>query len=417
MKIKLKYVFAVVLFFTCANCFAQDTIKIMAWNLLGYRNSPSNREQYYRKVIKYADPDIITVNEIDGQSTVTGFLNNVMNYYTPGVYAAGIYINGFDTDNAIFYKVSKFQFLTNQPIATPLGRDVNNFVVRHIVSNQYVNILGCHLKASTGSANEIRRANEVAAVRNVTNSYPAGTNFTMQGDFNFYSSLDSAYKNMVRVVPGNEGQFIDPYPLVTGTYNNAAYSQYHTQSTRTRALSDSGATGGLDDRFDFIFYSKAVKDTGGMYYIPNSCKPLGNDGLHYNDSINRRPNASVPDSIADALYGGSDHLPIISLFKFTTVSAVSNISSFVPDKFFLKQNYPNPFNPVTNIEFDIPRSGNVKLTIFNSLGKEVSALVNERLSPGSYRASWDASAFSSGMYFYKLEGESFSSTKKMLLVK
>ena len=417
MKIKLKYFFAVVLFLVSANCFAQDTIKIMAWNLLGYKNSPSNREQYYRKVIKYANPDIITVSEIDGQATVNGFLANVMNYYTPGEYAAGTYINGFDTDNAIFYRVSKFQFLVNQPIATPLGRDVNDFVVRHIVSNQYINILGCHLKASNTAADAIRRANEVQAVRNVTNSYPAGTNFTMQGDFNFYSSLDSAYKNMVRIVPGSEGQFYDPYPNVTGTYNNAAYTQYHTQSTRTRALSDSGATGGLDDRFDFIFYSKAVQDTGGMYYIPNSSKPLGNDGSHFNDSINRRPNTSVPDSIADALYGASDHLPIISLFKFTTVSAVTNIGTIVPDKFSLKQNYPNPFNPATNIEFDVPKSGVVRLRIFNSLGKEVSSLVNENLSPGTYRTTWDASALSSGIYFYKLESESFTSTKKMFLIK
>ncbi len=417
MKIKVKYLLAAILFLVSANCFAQDTVKFMAWNLLGYRSSPTNREQYYRTVVKYVDPDIITVSEIDGQTAVTGFLNNVMNYYTPGKYAAGTYVNGFDTDNAIYYKVSKFSFLVNQPIATPLGRDVNDFVVRHIVTNQYVNIMGCHLKASNTAADAIRRANEVQAVRNFTNSFPAGTNFTMQGDFNFYSSLDSAYKNMVRVVPGNEGHFIDPYLLVTGTYNNAAYSQYHTQSTRTRALSDSGATGGLDDRFDFIFNSKAVQDTGGMYYIPNSCKPVGNDGLHFNDSINRRPNVAVPDSIADALYGASDHLPVVSLFKFTTVSAVTNIGSNVPDKFTLHQNYPNPFNPITNIEFDVPKSGLVKLRIFNSLGKEVATLVNENVSPGTYRTTWDASGFSSGIYFYKLESDAFTSTKKLLLVK
>ena len=417
MKNKVKYLFVFILFLTSANCFAQDTIKVMAWNLLAYKTSPHPRDQFFRQVIKYCDPDIITVSEIDGQTAVTGFLNNVMNYYTPGVYAVGTYINGFDTDNAVYYKVSKFQFLVNQPIATPLGRDVNDFVVRHIVSNQYLNLLGCHLKAGNTSADAIRRANEVAAVRVVTDGYPSGTNFTMQGDFNFYSSLDSAYKNVVRINPGHEGQFIDVYPTVTGTYNNAAYKPYHTQSTRVRALSDSGATGGLDDRFDFIFISKAIQDTGGAYYIPNSCHPIGNDGNHYNDSINKRPNTAVPDSIADALYGASDHLPVMSLFRMSSVSAVINLGTNVPDKYFLKQNYPNPFNPATNIEFDVPKSGMVKLRIFNSLGKEVATIVNENLSPGSYRSSWDASGFSTGLYFYKLEGEGFTSTKKMLLVK
>ena len=78
-----------------AGLFAQDTLKILSWNLLGYKASPHPREQYYRKVIKAVNPDIIVVNEIDGQSTVTGFLNNCAIYSTPNLYSAVNYISWF----------------------------------------------------------------------------------------------------------------------------------------------------------------------------------------------------------------------------------------------------------------------------------------------------------------------------------
>jgi hypothetical protein len=83
----------------------------------------------------------------------------------------------------------------------------------------------------------------------------------------------------------------------------------------------------------------------------------------------------------------------------------------------LKQNYPNPFNPLTNIRFDIPRSSNVNLIIYNALGREVTILVNEKLSTGSYEVDWNASGYPSGVYFYKLETDDFVKARKMVLIK
>ncbi|MDD5361148.1 MAG: alpha/beta fold hydrolase [Ignavibacteria bacterium] len=90
-----------------------------------------------------------------------------------------------------------------------------------------------------------------------------------------------------------------------------------------------------------------------------------------------------------------------------------------PTVFALSQNYPNPFNPVTKISFNLPKdfSGNVTLKIFDMTGKEVAQLMNESLTTGLYEARWDASKFSSGIYFYKLTAGSFSDVKKMILVK
>jgi len=80
--------------------------------------------------------------------------------------------------------------------------------------------------------------------------------------------------------------------MLTGTFNQAPYAPYHTQSTRVRAFGG-GATSGLDDRFDFLLYSTAVKNGGKVSYVANSMTPYGNDGNHYNDSINKQPNTAV----------------------------------------------------------------------------------------------------------------------------
>ena len=89
----------------------------------------------------------------------------------------------------------------------------------------------------------------------------------------------------------------------------------------------------------------------------------------------------------------------------------------IPDRFSLHQNFPNPFNPVTRIKFDIPKQSYVKLKIFDILGREVANLVNSEYNPGSYTLDFNASEFSSGVYFYRIEAGDFVQTKKMLLLK
>jgi hypothetical protein len=109
----------------------------------------------------------------------------------------------------------------------------------------------------------------------------------------------------------------------------------------------------------------------------------------------------------------------------TEGEGIKKISSEFPDHYSLSQNYPNPFNPSTKIKFDIPLSRgvpagqgvSVTLKIYDILGREVATLVNELLKPGTYEVEWDASNYPSGVYFYKLQTESFTQTKKMILLK
>lgn len=99
------------------------------------------------------------------------------------------------------------------------------------------------------------------------------------------------------------------------------------------------------------------------------------------------------------------------------VTGISPIGTGIPGSFSLYQNYPNPFNPATKIKFDIPKSGNVKLAVYDIAGKEITELVNQNLSPGSYITSWNAEGRASGVYFYSLEAEGYKENRKMLLIK
>ena len=85
--------------------------------------------------------------------------------------------------------------------------------------------------------------------------------------------------------------------------------------------------------------------------------------------------------------------------------------------FQLDQNYPNPFNPVTKITYALRVSGNVKLSVYDILGKEVSVIVNEHQKAGFYETTFDTSSLSSGIYFYRLSAGDFISNKKMTLIK
>lgn len=98
-------------------------------------------------------------------------------------------------------------------------------------------------------------------------------------------------------------------------------------------------------------------------------------------------------------------------------TGITNLNTGVPGEFKLSQNYPNPFNPSTNIEFALPKNSNVTLKIYNVSGQEVASLVNGEYAAGTYIANWNAVNMASGIYFYTIQTEGFTQTKKLLLVK
>lgn len=115
---------------------------------------------------------------------------------------------------------------------------------------------------------------------------------------------------------------------------------------------------------------------------------------------------------------------IINGIQYGVINQVRNTENF-PIIYQLMQNYPNPFNPVTTIKYSVPTISNIRLVVYDILGREIQVLVNEEKPPGNYRAQFDGTNLSSGVYFYVMKadnlstgsGQSFIETKKLVLLK
>ncbi len=484
--------------------YSQPIHKIMSYNALNYPGSTAaERNPYFSTVISNANPDILVMQEMTSGSGMLDFLNNVLIPINSN-YQAGLFIDGPDTDNAIFFKTDLFTFISNTPITTAL-RDINEFILVHNSTGDTLRIYSVHLKASSGNDNELLRFAEVVELRNVTDALPYYSDFIVCGDFNIYGADEPAYQMLLDDT--YSGYFIDLFNM-PGTWNQSQYAQFHTQSPRTRQFGG-GATGGMDDRFDMILLSQSVFESGDISYVPNSYTAYGNDGLHFNDSINRPPNNAVGQTIANAIHYASDHIPVFASFTFDnpipvdinilsatviendvmlnweTITEINNYGfsiersffsddeinynwkvlgfvpgngttnefhsyqfqdkdlfagnyqyrikqidnngnfkysptvnvTILPNQFTLHQNYPNPFNPSTTISYDLPTNDFVSLKIYDVLGNEITTLVKEEQPAGYHKINFDASALSSGMYFYTLQSGNKILTNKMILIK
>lgn len=115
--------------------------------------------------------------------------------------------------------------------------------------------------------------------------------------------------------------------------------------------------------------------------------------------------------------GGNLMAPNSILIRPSKVISVGEISTEFSEYFELKQNYPNPFNTMTRLNFNLPKTQNIKLEIFSITGKLLAKIINNKLKAGSYEFNWEAENFPSGIYYYKLSNDNQSDTKKMVLIK
>jgi hypothetical protein len=134
---------------------------------------------------------------------------------------------------------------------------------------------------------------------------------------------------------------------------------------------------------------------------------------------------SIPGTYVNSQQNGESQARM-NFIKLSILTNINQINTEIPEDFILYQNYPNPFNPVTKIKFEISPfypplgkggNGGVSLKIFDILGKEITTLVNEQLSPGTYEVTFDGSNLPSGIYFYQLRCGEYMETKKLVFLK
>lgn len=324
----MRFITLLVLIFSLSFLSAQDTLRVMQYNLLYYgentgfcnftNNSPDQKDAWLRTIIEYAKPDIFTVNEISRQSTYqTRVLQQVMNQtgYALFKMAASPNIAESNIVNQLFYNSEKLA-LQSQEVAQSEVRDID--VYRLYCLNEglltgdtiFIHCIVGHLKAGSSSSDKIDRKEMTQNTLTYLGNYGRPGNYLFMGDFNLYDSDEPAFQLMIT---NNDPvfRFYDPVDQIGDWHENAAYRQVHTQSTH---IDSDGchSSGGMDDRFDFILMNEVLQNKGDkVYYAENSYHAMGQDGIRLNHSLLDPPNASLPAYVIDALYNMSDHLPVV----------------------------------------------------------------------------------------------------------
>lgn len=319
-------------------CAVKDTATVMYYNILGYPDNTPGRENEFRIITQYVTPDIILVNELNTNAGALTLLSQALNVYGTNHFQKAIFTNGPDSDNMLFYNSDKFTLYSQYYIVTGL-RYINEYVLYFNSTDlstgdtTFLRFYVAHLKAGTDPSNEQQRLDEVNLFRQRLEDLPDPENIFFGGDLNLYSSSEPAYSALT-----GSGTYPMTDPLPAGNWHsNYSYRHYHTQSTRTTVFGG-GADGGLDDRFDFILFSGDVAGgSNGVNYITGSCKAFGNDGNHFNKSLIESPvNPNLPDSVIQALYHMSDHLPVICDIEIE--GTISN----VPKEIVISEILQNP---------------------------------------------------------------------------
>ena len=295
-------------------------VRILNHNLLNWSGSSGvARLNYMRAIVRGVGPDLVICQEVIDQAGVDLYRDQVLNFREPGQWASAIFTNGTDTDNAMFYRKSLFDSVTAAdavPVATTL-RLVNRYHLR--LKGYPANAPGTdfyvysfHLKSSQGSAEEAQRYSEAQVIRANAEALPVGSHILYSGDYNVYTSSELAFQHLLSSQGQNVGRAKDPINQVGNWHDNAAYARYHTQSPRTASFGG-GATGGMDDRFDFILESYNWDDGQGLELLESTYTAYGNDGLHLNQAIDGGGlNAAVGAAQADSIEQASDHLPVFA---------------------------------------------------------------------------------------------------------
>ncbi|MEZ4689107.1 MAG: T9SS type A sorting domain-containing protein [Ignavibacteria bacterium] len=233
--------------------------------------------------------------------------------------------------------------------------------------------------------------------------FPLGTNVTV-------AAISPRVLGLNRYVYTNWSNGGDTSQTVTINSNLDLVANYKIQY-KLLVNSTFGTTFGGDEFYDsastatFGVNSRIVISGGTTYYF-KGWNGSGNGSY-------TSPDSTGLDSIVTITMGN----PLSEAARWSTTTGINQITSLIPEKYNLYQNYPNPFNPVTNIKFDIIKSNNVKVIVYDLLGKEVTVLLNEVLQPGSYKVDFDGSRLSSGIYYYKVVTNEFTDIKKMTLIK
>lgn len=410
------------LLFILSFCFgtlgAQVNLKVMFYNLLNFplEDAVANRIQYLDIILADYQPDLFMVCELNNASGAMDVLNSLQTNVSTDFEMASFELNTSDDtisdqndlQNLLYYNSTKF-ILQSQDIVTTIFRDFNVYNIRLNSVEQNTNPIDfvaivCHLKASNGVENQALREEMVEDLMDYLDGLPSETKVMLAGDFNFYTNSEDGFQILTDF--NNNIFFVDPADRIGSWSNNDNFLDVFTQSTRTQT-GFGGATGGFDDRFDFIMTTNSLMTDPELSYASNTYKVYGNNVNPncYNSSINSNNCAGAEYSFAirDALHNFSDHLPVtielqtnasLSSEEFITDLPIELLSGNVVSNSL--QLRINPF-----IEINSP------IEIYNIMGQMVHTILpkNNRI------LDIDVSNLATGLYVIRFNGVNTNTLK------
>jgi endonuclease/exonuclease/phosphatase family metal-dependent hydrolase len=239
--------------------------------------------------------------------------------YTRATYTTSSSEDGATGAQALFFRTDRFSEIASGHVdlSTGGGRNSDRWLLQltgYSSTAARLYVYSSHLKASSGSANESERLAGATTLRNNADALPSGSNIIFLGDYNMYTNSESGY---VKMTTGGVHPAIDPWG--TANWTGASNAVKHTQSPLLTSTNLVG--GGVDDRFDLHLFTAALNDGVGLAYVPGTVRTLGNDGNHFDIAINTGNNTYYPaniarsNALADALFGASDHMPVIMEYQ------------------------------------------------------------------------------------------------------
>ena len=413
------------LFTTLFQSFA-DTIRMMQYNMMYYTtSSPTNcntsgdymdeKDENLKKIIDYTLPDIFCVNEIGSSTTyINRVLNNVMNTNGRNYYANCPLTNysGGSIANMLYYDSRKLEFHSYFYVTTSV-RDINAYKMYYksaslaIGDTAFITFIIAHLKAGNDETNRNARKTQVERLTDKLEQMGID-NYVFSGDFNLYNAEEPAYQHLL-FNNNTAYRFLDPIDQYGKWNNNSQFAKVHTQSTHTYSENGCFATGGLDDRFDFILVSPTLfYGTQKVLVLPETYHALGQDGLRFNGTLLSPANNTLPQEVLQAMYNFSDHLPVICNFEIKTTT---KINAYTPS-FFV--NVENPVKNELFIQIFAEKDQMITFELFDITGKKINFFTEQILTGNNILSRrFD---FASSFYLLKITNEKGESIVKKLVI-
>ena len=366
---------------------AQDTLTVMQYNLLYYgnyqsgfadcfetNNNPQRKDECIRTIVNYVKPDIFTVCEFGAtQALQTDFLRHNLNINGANYWQSDNIINYANSNiiNHIFYDSRKIGLKKHVALRTnPRDTDVYELYLKtpSLAAGDTTKLvcIVAHPKAGMGYEGQRRALMQIAM--DYVNQYYPNDNVLIMGDFNMYGASESGYRLLTQTYSNPSICFMDPLAIVGGVgewTNNNQFTAFHTQSTRSYS-DECFSSGGLDDRFDFILMADEIAFSyNHLRYVQGSYHAVGNDGRHFNMSVNQGNNTAVPTEVTDALFDSSDHLPVTMKIAVDAHLGVEDIEAQSLNATVA----PNPASDQAIVNFFNPMQGQVQFELYSLQGQ------------------------------------------------